>query len=214
MFIAETMRKTIKNSNRREELLTCFERLVAKYGVDKTTMRDIAHEMGLSIGTIYNEFKNKEELVATLMNREIDRFLVELLDKEDLAKSIDEKIYVLTVIRIQMLNAALKRNEPLFEYMISEPKPLKYIGKLFGGKRKAVESVILKRLETALNTAQSKNVINVDNIPETARLFLDAFAEYTSPPDACSLSLKERTRYAKAMFNLMIFSLMMKTTRV
>jgi AcrR family transcriptional regulator len=213
MFIIEIMRKTINNNDRRDEILACFERLVAKYGVDKTTMRDIAKAMGLSIGTIYNEFKDKEELVTTLMNREIDHFLVRLMEEENMAKSINDKLYVLTVIRTKMMNDALKNNEPLFDYLTKEPRPLKYIGKIFGGKRKAIDSAILKRLEAVLLTAKSESIINIDNTFETARIFLDAFAEYTSPPDVCNLSLKERTRYAEAMFNLMIFSLMMKTTK-
>jgi AcrR family transcriptional regulator len=203
---------SIKSDRRREEVLVCFERLVAKYGVDKTTMRDVAREMGLSVGTLYNEFKDKEELVTTLMNKEIDSFLVRLVEKEKKAGSIEEKLYVLTVIRTNMLNEALKNNEHLFDYITREPKPLKYIGKVFGGKRIAIDSAILKRIVSILLTAKREHVINIDNPSETARIFLDAFVEYTAPADMCGLSSQERVHYAEVMYKHLIFSLIRKET--
>jgi|GEM_PF-2345573 AcrR family transcriptional regulator len=207
------MQNAKKKGSRRDEILACFERLVAQKGVNNATVRDIAKAMNLSIGTVYNEFKDKRELVTTLLNREIDSFLVNLIKEENKAVRIDDKLYVLTVIRVKMMNSARKNNESLFDYLVSEPKHIRYIGKMFLSKRNNINAVILDRLETLLADAQCENLINVDDVPETARIFLDAFAEYTAPKEANDLSLKERERLAKAMYDLMIFSLMMKGTK-
>jgi len=202
----------IKKS-RRENILSCFERLVAQKGVNNATIRDIARTMGLSVGTVYNEFSDKRELVATLLSQVIDDFLVSLIKEEDKAKRIDDKLYVLTVTRVKLMNSFRKKNESLFDYLLSEPKHIRYIGKMFLSKRNNINAAILGRLEAILTNAQRENLINVDDVPETARIFLDAFAEYTAPQEANALSVKERERYAKAMYHLMIFSLMMKGTK-
>jgi AcrR family transcriptional regulator len=207
------MKKSRIGKSRREDILSCFERLVAQKGVNNATIRDIAKTMGLSIGTVYNEFRDKRELVATLLSRAIDDFLVHLIHEEDKAKRIDDKLYVLTVARVKLMNSSRKNNESLFDYLISEPKHIRYIGKMFLSKRNNINAVILDRLKTVLSNAQQEKLINVDDVQETARIFLDAFAEYTAPQEANDLSIKDRERFAKAMYDLMIFSLMMKGTK-
>lgn len=207
------MKQANIKKSRREDILSCFERLVAQKGVNNATIRDIAKTMSLSVGTVYNEFRDKRELVTTLLNRAIDNFLVNLIKEEEKAQRIDDKLYVLTVLRIKMMNASRKNNESLFDYLISEPKHIRYIGKMFLSKRNNINAVILDRLKAVLSNAQRENLINVDDVQETARIFLDAFAEYTAPLETNDLSIKERERYAKAMYDLMIFSLMMKGTK-
>lgn len=51
-------------SDRRDHILRIAERLFRHYGVDKTTMSDIAGEVGVAVGTIYLEFSSKEAIVG------------------------------------------------------------------------------------------------------------------------------------------------------
>ena len=48
---------------RQQEILKAFIDLIDRNGINRTTMQDIAREMGCSVGTIYNEFANKEALI-------------------------------------------------------------------------------------------------------------------------------------------------------
>ena len=52
--------------NRRQEILHAFESLVAQFGLDRVSMKDLAREAGVSVGAIYLEFPNKEALYERL----------------------------------------------------------------------------------------------------------------------------------------------------
>jgi AcrR family transcriptional regulator len=199
-----------RQQDRRSDILTCFERLVAKYGVDKTTMRDIARQMGLSVGTLYNEFKDKEDLVTAMMKRELDHFIAELLQKEKAATTLEEKLYILTVVRTKMMNDALKNNQPLFEYLMREPRTIKYIGMTFGKQRSSMDAIILQKLEDVLVTAKMEKIIAVEDPKITAHILFDAFHAYYAPPEITQLSQGERIQYAEVMYRHLVISLMMK----
>lgn len=51
---------------RREAILAAAYTQFARYGYRRTAMEDIARELGLSRGSLYREFANKEEIFRTL----------------------------------------------------------------------------------------------------------------------------------------------------
>lgn len=59
----------------REEIVDAAERCVFAAGLHQLKLRDIARESGNSLGNIYNYFKNKEEIVEALVERQTSRFL-------------------------------------------------------------------------------------------------------------------------------------------
>lgn len=59
------MPKIIENV--REQLLAVAKQQIAKQGYAKTTIRSVASECGLGVGTVYNYFKSKDMLIATFM---------------------------------------------------------------------------------------------------------------------------------------------------
>ncbi len=51
---------------KREAILNAAKRRLNQYGVKKTTMQEIAEDVGIAVGTLYLYFKNKNEiLIAT-----------------------------------------------------------------------------------------------------------------------------------------------------
>jgi len=203
---------TPKNIDRREEILACFKRLVSKFGIDKTTMRDISQEMGLSVGTLYNDFKDKRELVSAMVHQEIDRFLILLKQQEEKAISYEDKLYVLTVVRVKILNEFAKDNHFLFKFILSEPRSIRYIGKAVINMREYAELEIQKRIENVLRDASQDGILHVANTHETANLLVDAFAAYYIPPflqgSTFAKQEKERKiRQAEQMYNLFIKSM-------
>ena len=48
---------------KRNDILNAAKKLFRKYGVKKTTMRDIAAEAGLAVGTLYLYFENRDDVV-------------------------------------------------------------------------------------------------------------------------------------------------------
>ncbi|WP_295477242.1 TetR/AcrR family transcriptional regulator [Sutterella sp.] len=60
---------------RREEIVDAAERCVFARGLHQLKLRDIAHECGKSLGSIYNYFPSKEAIVEALVERQTNRFI-------------------------------------------------------------------------------------------------------------------------------------------
>jgi AcrR family transcriptional regulator len=72
------MSPRIAPERRREEILDAALRCFMRTGYRGTTMDDVVNESGLSKGTIYWYFANKQELFVTLFDKIITSFLTEL----------------------------------------------------------------------------------------------------------------------------------------
>ncbi len=59
------MPKIIENV--REQLLCEAKRQIAERGYENTTIRSVASECGLAVGTVYNYFESKDMLIASFM---------------------------------------------------------------------------------------------------------------------------------------------------
>lgn len=55
-----------------KDIVHAAKKLFRKYGVKKTTMRDIAAEAGLAVGTLYLYFKNRDEVILASAQVYID----------------------------------------------------------------------------------------------------------------------------------------------
>jgi AcrR family transcriptional regulator len=62
------------NPERAKRILDAAERLIIRYGYDKTTVSDIAEESAVSKGAIYLHFDSKETLFDALFMREMLRY--------------------------------------------------------------------------------------------------------------------------------------------
>ena len=63
---------------RREQLLDAAERLLVTEGLRATTVADVAEAAGVAKGTMYLYFTSKDELLAALRARYIERYLAPL----------------------------------------------------------------------------------------------------------------------------------------
>ncbi|MFN8036435.1 MAG: TetR/AcrR family transcriptional regulator [Acidimicrobiia bacterium] len=92
---------------------TCFSR----FGLRKTAMEDIAREAGLSRGTLYRYFPDKESLYSAVSERETRLFLEEIAQRTAGLDSLEEKfIRVLLAavgfLRENPINAAMAATDP------------------------------------------------------------------------------------------------------
>jgi AcrR family transcriptional regulator len=69
---------------RAEAILHALERLSAEHGFGAVTMDALADEVGISKATLYQHFDSKDELLAELLKRHLDRFLASLESTADL----------------------------------------------------------------------------------------------------------------------------------
>jgi AcrR family transcriptional regulator len=75
--------------NKKEMIMHSFLQLVAKFGIAKVTMLDVAKELGLTKSAIYYYFKSKEELIVEAINlteKEREELLEKMLQETDSPK--------------------------------------------------------------------------------------------------------------------------------
>jgi len=72
-------RHSIEPQDRETRILDAAAALVLHYGLDKTTVDDIAREAGVSKGAVYLHFKSKDDLMEALILRETWAYIDEMV---------------------------------------------------------------------------------------------------------------------------------------
>jgi AcrR family transcriptional regulator len=70
---------------------------VARYGLAKTTVDDVAREAGLSRATLYRVFPGKQPLLEAVVARELERLAAVLRDAAEAADSLDDTLVAVIV---------------------------------------------------------------------------------------------------------------------
>lgn len=103
------MPKIVDHEKYRKELLWKSFELFAQRGYASVTMREIAKELGVSTGTLYHYFPNKEALFLQLVEEQFQQDMINFLAESGDIKHVSE--------RIRALVNFVEKNE---EYFISQ----------------------------------------------------------------------------------------------
>ncbi|ADV46338.1 TetR/AcrR family transcriptional regulator [Nitratifractor salsuginis] len=102
----------------KQRILESALKLFSTKGYKATTMRDIAAEVGVRQGAIYNHFKSKETILESLIADLTDSALVHLFDKDlDPKKGKQLLAKIATTFKLISFDP---RNEALFRLMMQE----------------------------------------------------------------------------------------------
>jgi AcrR family transcriptional regulator len=77
--------------------------LFAKYGLKKTTMDEIAAKCGVAKGTLYNYFKNKEELFTHIVSIESQSFVSRIKKRVDTQEKAIDKAYTFARSSLELI---------------------------------------------------------------------------------------------------------------
>jgi AcrR family transcriptional regulator len=86
--------------------MKCF----SKYGLDKTTLEDIAKEVGLNKASLYYYYKNKEDIFLEVAIREGQDFLSSLQQKTLAKKNTEDRVTFYLLERINYYKNILNMN--------------------------------------------------------------------------------------------------------
>jgi len=108
------MKAIAKESNKKEQVkekigrvaMKCF----ARYGLDKTTLDDIAKEVGLNKASLYYYYKNKEDIFLEVAIREGQEFLKTLQEHVLEKKGTEARVMFYLVERINYYKNILNMN--------------------------------------------------------------------------------------------------------
>ena len=86
---------SIDSTERRKQILAAAERLLEHYGVAKTTVKDIAREAAIGVGTVYLEFGSKDDIIKLLASKRHQSILERLHEAVDGESSAADKLQAL-----------------------------------------------------------------------------------------------------------------------
>lgn len=168
--------------NRKEEIMEAFVGLVTRYGFDKTTMQDVAREVGVSVGTIYNTFANKEALIDACHERMFDEFAG--FAREVMAAPLDaeQRLHDLLLGFVKGSNRIMRQNRAFLEIMMNNGVIFKYIGKKMFSTRLDIKNNLNSMVEKILEQGVAEGVFMVTSISGTADVIVDSLTEYWATP--------------------------------
>lgn len=189
--------------SRKDEILDAFEKLVARFGLDKVTMQDIAREVGISVGAIYLDYANKDAVIQAI--EEQWRHQIESNNRKIIESETDpeDKIYQLIVAHIDHMSQRMRRDRALVELLAGSMR-IKYTGKKMKNMRHEIKETMSSGVAQCLKEGRAQNRFHLDNPDFTARLLVDAFTEYFSPHAILGRQHDEVMRDVKGMYDLIM----------
>ena len=137
-----------------DRVLDAVERCLARYGVRRTSMADIARERGVARTTLYRQVASLEEAMALVLSRRFHRFLDELIELS--AHGISPETFVRVIVRT--VRTALA--DPVAQRILhDEPELLG--GYLTSGSLAVLGAQITDLLTPVLRTAMGMGAIRM-----------------------------------------------------
>jgi len=102
---------------RKTQILNAAEEVLAQKGIDEARMDDIAEETGLSKGTLYLYFKNKDDLVSGILDRIFQRQLAEMESLSAEGLSASEQLGKFTDLAVKDISAMLRLMPVAYEFL-------------------------------------------------------------------------------------------------
>lgn len=164
---------TTSETERREAILGAADRLFCHYGSTKTTIGDIAKEVGIGVGSVYLEFDSKDDIVVEL-TKQRHRGVLEAMRQAARDGNFAERLTRMLVARTQALYKLAELGThscDLIQCGTEEPK--------HWGATTSDEEVTL--IAALIERGGRESEFAMHNARATAELILRAFASLTPP---------------------------------
>ena len=113
--------RSSKGQKTRQKILKTSLRLFASKGYRNTTVRDIAGEIGIKQSALYNHFKNKDEILETLIDDLTSSAIVTLFENKDPQELHKQgKALLQSIATTFKLISFDRQNEALFKLLMQE----------------------------------------------------------------------------------------------
>ena len=109
-----------KKMEPQEKILKCALELFFKYGIKRVTMDDIAKELGMSKKTIYQFYKEKDDIVNQLCNIEMIQHEKEMIELYELSKDPVHEIMLIS----KKMREMMQKINPMFFMDLQKYHPI------------------------------------------------------------------------------------------
>jgi AcrR family transcriptional regulator len=139
-----------------EVLLEATAQILLSQGYERASTNEIARRAGVSIGTLYQYFDNKEALVAELARRHFGRIEAVVLEHLVPDDAADLRAMVTRLLRALV---AVHRNDPRMSQVLEAE--MSRVGELhlFEDLRQRSEMLVAERLATARSVLRPANLV-------------------------------------------------------
>lgn len=134
----------------REKILQVAQRLFHDEGFDQTTIRDIAAEVGMATGTLFNYFSSKEEVVVALAEEAIHDAEREFEKKRRAGASFGEDLFLQVATQLRRLRRLRRFILPAIETGLSSP--------WFSGARQSGSTLAQDQMEAVAEIAREHQI--------------------------------------------------------
>ena len=110
-----------KGSKTKDKILKTSLKLFSAKGYKATTVRDIAGAMGVKQSALYNHFKNKDEILTTLISDLTSSAIVTLFENKDTQElCMQGKAFLMSIATTFKLLSFDGKNESLYKLLMQE----------------------------------------------------------------------------------------------
>jgi TetR/AcrR family fatty acid metabolism transcriptional regulator len=92
-----------KNSEKYKRILSAAKAVFAQNGYYHSRISDVAKRAGVADGTIYLYFENKDDILISLFEDEIDAFIERLRAELSTRSTVEQKLYCLIHFQLNLL---------------------------------------------------------------------------------------------------------------
>ncbi|MFC4559025.1 TetR/AcrR family transcriptional regulator [Virgibacillus kekensis] len=111
-----------RSTEKRERIFQAGLRLFSHNGYTKTTIKDIANEAGVSFGTVFTYFQNKEELFNSCVTEPLEEFRDHILTTHETLDSMTYEMFVQLVGRHVDFFLEKEHYLRVVQYVIGQPE--------------------------------------------------------------------------------------------
>jgi TetR/AcrR family fatty acid metabolism transcriptional regulator len=163
----------MKNSDKHEKIIRAAVKVFAKKGFFSARISDIAKAAKVADGTIYLYFNNKFDILISVFDEEIGKFISQTKKLVDQEENPQKKMEVFALKHLSMA----KENKSLAEIIQME---LRQSHKLIKEYRKTIFSEYVDIISDIIRQGQKKGIFRKDVKPGIAkRAFFGALDEMT-----------------------------------
>lgn len=155
-----------ENIFRLNQILNAAQKHFGMYGLEKSTMREIASDLNISKGALYYYFSDKEQLYKAVVEKEQEEFIQLLTEKLSLMSDPKEMLLEYIEIRMKYFRNMLN----LSRFRLQDFRNLK---PLIGDTWIRFQEKEVEIIEQIMNEGIKQNIFFIEQSHEVAQLFLD-----------------------------------------
>jgi len=114
------MKQQKRGNQTKQKILTIALELFSTKGYKATTVRDIAGEIGIKQSALYNHFKNKDEILETLISNLTTSAIATIFDNSDKLTQKNPKSMLMSIATTFKLLSFDGQNEALYRLLMQE----------------------------------------------------------------------------------------------